>query len=116
MVKINTRNKMYDTNSKIKKFLVEKGFENLYLFPHMRHIKDWIVDEIGFDAIGWKKGDKRIWLFQFKTNELCPPKIREKFKSLSEKYNCIPVWITVFDKRKLTPTHSEVIECYPKIE
>ena len=105
---------MYETNLKTKKFLFERGFENIYLFPHMRHMKDWVVNEVGFDAIGWRKGDKRIWLFQFKTNELCPPLIRKKFEEISMKYECVPVWITVFDKKKLTKTHPKTIECYPK--
>lgn len=110
---INTKNKMYDTNAKIKKYLKEQGFTDLYLFPHSRFMKDYHLDDCEFDAIGWKqegKTKKQCWVFQFKTNEWCPKKQKELYKKLNKKYNCIPCWITVFDKKRLTKTHPNQIE------
>ncbi len=91
---------MYATNTKIKKYLIAEGFKNLYFFPHLRFMKDWIVDEVGFDAIGYKEGDKRLWMFQFKTNSICPKKIKILYKKIEKKYSCVACWITLFTKKK----------------
>ena len=95
---MNNRQKMYRTNAYIKKKLIEMDYKFIYLFPHLRFMKDYILDENEFDAIGWKKGDKRIHLFQFKTNKACPKKVMKKYKELSEKYYCIPCWVSYFNK------------------
>lgn len=96
--KINTRNKMYRTNAKIKKYLEENGFSHLYLFPHMRFMKDYHLRGADFDGFGWRKGDKRIYFFQFKTNKKCPKKVLEIYKSLSKVYNIVPCWISYLEK------------------
>jgi hypothetical protein len=85
---------MYETNSAIKKYLKEKGFHSLYLFPHLRFMKDYIFEDLGFDAMGWKNEDKRVYLFQFKTNEKPTQKILELYRAVAEKYSCVCVWIT----------------------
>jgi hypothetical protein len=95
---MNTRLKMYETNSFIKKELIKQGFHNLYLFPHLRFIKDYIFEDVGFDAIGWKADDKRIYLMQFKTNEKPSKKMLEKFKAINEKYSCVCLWATKIKK------------------
>ncbi|NOZ47383.1 MAG: hypothetical protein GXO79_11465 [Chlorobi bacterium] len=109
---MNNRQKMYATNTKIKKYLEKEGFINLYFFPHLRFQKDWIVDDMGFDAIGYKKNDKRLWLFQFKTNTGCSKKTLEIYKKLSIKYNCVPCWITIWSKKKRTKTHPNELEVW----
>ena len=108
---------MQTSNNKIKKFLIERGFTDLYFFPHSRFLKDYHCGNCEFDAIGWKQipGNsslKVIYLFQFKTNMPCPKKYFEKYTKLYEKYNCIPCWITVFDKRKLSNKHPSEIEVW----
>ena len=115
--KINTRSKMHDSNKKIKKFLIERGFTDLYLFPHSRHLKDYHCGDCEFDAIAWKRvprsfPSKVIYLFQFKTNKSCPKKQLEKYKKLNKEYLCVPCWITVFDKRKLSKKHPSQIEVW----
>ncbi len=92
---MNNRQKMYATNSKIKKYLLKEGFTNLYLFPHLRFMKDWIVDDVGFDAIAFKPNNKKIWLFQFKTNCAISKKNKKIYSIIKQKYNCIPCWINV---------------------
>ena len=88
---MNTRKKMYRTNTEIRKFLIEKGFHSLFLFPHLRYIKDYQFEGYGFDAIGWK--GKIIYLFQFKTN--CKPtkKTLEDYKIIEKKYYVKLRWI-----------------------
>jgi hypothetical protein len=107
---VNSMNKMYDTNSKIKNFLEKKGVTNLYMFPHSRFSKDYIIDEVGFDAIGTL--GTSIIFFQFKTNEVCPKKILLQYKELMSTYSCIMCWVTKFDKKKLTKKHSNEIEVF----
>lgn len=83
---------MYETNSIIKKELARLGFHQLFLFPHLRFMKDYNFEGQGFDALGWMKDDKRIWLFQFKTNCKIPAKVLEEYKKIDNKYNCVCCW------------------------
>lgn len=96
---MNNRKRMYLTNGKIKKYLFEQGFHSLYLFPHLRHIKDYILDGQGFDAIGWKSNEKRLFLFQFKTNEKPSKATLEEYHIINKKYYVNCVWIN-YVKRK----------------
>lgn len=91
---MSNRQKMYYTNSHIKKALVSYGFKHLYLFPHLRFIKDYYIEECGFDAIGWKEGEKELWLFQFKTGVNPLKSEIERYKALEVKYACKCAWIT----------------------
>ncbi len=93
---VSTREKMYESNAFIKKFLVQNGFKNLYLFPHLRFMKDYVFEDLAFDAIGWKEGEQFIYLFQFKTNEKPSKKILEAYRQCERKYLCKLRWITKF--------------------
>jgi hypothetical protein len=106
---------MYNVNAKIKTCLVERGFTDLYLFPHFRYMKDYIVSGMGFDAIGWMKNefnidDKQLYLFQFKGNLPCSKKTLVEYKKLAKKYNAVFCWVTFFNKNKLTKSHPCQIE------
>lgn len=96
---VNTRNKMYDTNAKIREYLKSQGFHSLYFFPHTRFLKDYCFEDCGFDALGWKDDDKHLWLFQCKTNMPCPKSELERYEKIKKKYFCKPCWISVFDSR-----------------
>lgn len=100
MPRVNTRAKMHRTNKKIKDYLVERGFEYMYLFPHMRFMKDYHLRGADFDAFGWKKGDKRIHFFQFKTNQKCPKKMLRVYTRLMRAYNIVPCWISYMENTK----------------
>lgn len=92
---------MQTTNKLIKKKLIELGFANFYTFPHSRFLKDYHFAGCEFDAIGWKKkGDKRIYLFQFKTNKICSKNQLKLYKEIEKKYYCRCVWISRFNKTK----------------
>ena len=96
---MNTRQKMYRTNNSIKKKLKEKGFHSLYLFPHLRHMKDYIFEDMGFDAIGWKKGEKILYLFQFKTNKKASKKVLNKYRKINKKYYVKCLWVNKPDRK-----------------
>ena len=91
---MNTRNKMYRTNSEIKKHLYSLGFNQLYLFPHSRFMKDYHFQGQGFDAMGFKEGEKGIYLFQFKTNKKPSKQTLLDYKKISEEFYVKCMWIT----------------------
>jgi len=95
---MNNRQKMYQTNSKIKKHLLKLGFIHIYNFPHMRFSKDYVLEGQGFDALGFKENDKHIYFFQFKTN--CKPskKTLAEYKLLEQKYYIKCLWVNCVKK------------------
>ena len=95
---VNNRQKMYETNAAIRKELIKLGFHSIYSFPHLRFIKDYILENEGFDAMGWKNDDKRLYLFQFKTNQKPSKKVLEDYKKISDKYYCVCIWATKIKK------------------
>ncbi len=98
---MNNRNKMYRTNAKIKQYLIKQGFHSIYLFPHLRFIKDYHLDDLGFDAIGFKAGCKKVYLMQFKTQQKPSKSILQRFKELDEKYYIRCLWVTKFNRGKV---------------
>jgi len=90
---MNTRQRMYKTNSKIKKYLLELGFIHIYLFPHLRFCKDYILENQGFDALGFKIGDKRVYFFQFKTNKKPNKQTLKEYAMLEEEYFIKCLWV-----------------------
>lgn len=95
---MNNRQRMYRTNSLIKKYLKSRNFIHIYLFPHLRFSKDYHIENSNFDAMGFKKEDKHVYLFQFKTN--CKPskKILNEYKLLEEKYHIRCIWANKIKK------------------
>jgi len=98
---MNTRQKMYRTNMKIKSHLYNIGFHSLYLFPHLRHMKDYFFENYGFDAIGWKKGEKTLYLFQFKSNTRPPKKTLRDYKKIEKRYFVKCVWVNKPDRKSV---------------
>ena len=96
-----TRQKMYNTNTRIRKFLVEAGFIYLYFCPHLRFQKDYYFKGQPFDAIGWKKGEKKIYLFQFTTKRKPSKKILATYKKLEKEYYVKLRWVTRFKGNKI---------------
>lgn len=96
---MNTRTKMYRTNAKIKELLLKNGFHSIYLFPHLRYLKDYIFEKQGFDALGWKKGERTLYLFQFKTNRKPTKNVLKKYREINKKYNVRCLWINKQDKK-----------------
>lgn len=90
---MNNRQKMHFANSMVRKKLKEYEFEHFYFFPHLRWMKDWTFDGCGFDMVGWKRGRKRICLFQIKTNCKMPKKELEKYYIIEQKYYCKCFWV-----------------------
>jgi len=107
---MNNRQKMYQTNSKIRKVLIKNGFEFLYFFPHLRFQKDYYLDGSDFDALGFKKGEKNIYFMQFKTNCKVPKKELLNYLKIENKYNCKCLWINYIKKEGVFLYNSE----YPK--
>lgn len=88
---MNNRQRMYETNSKAKKYLLREGFEDIYFFPHLRFMKDYNFGNQKFDGLGFK--DKIIWFFQIKTNEKPSKNVLVDYKKLEEQSYCKFIWL-----------------------
>lgn len=98
---VNTRTKMYTTNSHIRKFLIAQGFKNFYNFPHSRFLKDYHLEGQGFDALAWRDGEKNISLFQFKSNLKPSKSTLEEYSKIENKYSVKCYWVTKFDRKNV---------------
>ncbi len=96
---MNPRQKMYYSNRKIKDWLTKEGFHSLYLFPHLRHLKDYIFEGQGFDAIGWKTTEKTLFLFQFKTNRKPSKAILKEYQIINKKYYVKCLWLNYVSRK-----------------
>jgi hypothetical protein len=89
--------KMYNTNTKIKKYLRDLQYEFIFHFPHSRFSKDYVVMECGFDAIAWKDGVP--WLLQFKTNKKVSQAELERYKKIEEHLHVKCAWINRINRK-----------------
>jgi hypothetical protein len=94
---MNNIQRMYESNSKVRKWLVKNKFNDLHFFPHTRFSKDVHFNGLSFDGC-CSLGDKFI-LFQVKTNTKPTKEIQIKMKDVSEKSGVILIWFNVV-KRK----------------
>ena len=96
---VNNYAKMRRSNSKVREWLVEKGYENITFFPHTRWFKDIHIDDFKFDGIATK--NSRIILFQVKSNKNPSKKILKGYNKLVREYcvNCI--WFNVVDRKDM---------------
>jgi hypothetical protein len=90
---MNNRQKMNYTNSRIKNYLYSEGYHSLYLFPHLRYLKDYIFEGQGFDAMGWKTNEKMVFYFQFKTNKKPSKAVLKEYKIIGKKFHAKCLWI-----------------------
>ncbi len=95
--RINNRSKMHRTNSKIRQYLIKEGYTQLYLFPHSRFSKDYIIDGIGFDGICTK--DNKIVFFQCKSNSKPSKKLLLDYKKLEKKYEIRCLFLSYFNRK-----------------
>lgn len=99
---VNTRQKMYTANSKIRKFMEMNGFTNIDFFPHTRHHKDIHIDEEDFDGIATK--DDEVVLFQCKTNRKQTKQSQEAYKDFYKKYKVRAYWFNYVPREGVTQT------------
>lgn len=98
---MNNRQRMYRTNSLIKKYLKSRNFIHIYLFPHLRFSKDYHIENSNFDAMGFKENDTHIYFFQFKTNKKPTDKELQEYKQLESRFNIKCIWITISKKEMI---------------
>jgi len=98
---MNTMQKMRRSNMKARKKLTELGFTNIQMFPHTRWSKDIHLEEIGFDGFCYhnKGKDRRICLFQVKSNQKPSKAVLRVLYNLSDAYSCICLWINCPDRK-----------------
>ena len=90
---MNTRERMYETNGKARKWLKENKFVDVHLFPHNRFCKDVHFQGLSFD--GCASLEKRFVLFQIKTNEKPSKKIQEQMAIASKESSVVLIWMSI---------------------
>ena len=91
--------KMYRTNAKVRKWLVENGYSDINFFPHTRFIKDIHFQGEGFDGLA-SKGTVLV-LFQCKSNCRATKKTMEEYKTISNKFGIHCLWFNSIDRKEL---------------
>ena len=91
--------KMYRTNAKVKKWLIENGYSDINFFPHTRFIKDIHFQGEGFDGLA-SKGTVLV-LFQCKSNCRATKKTMEEYKTISNKFGIHCLWFNSIDRKEL---------------
>lgn len=98
---MNNRERMRESNYKVRKWLTENNYKDIHFFPHTRYSKDVHFQGMAFD--GCCSFGKRFVLFQTKTN--CKPTRKEQSQMLSilEECGIIPLWFDVVKKIGVVP-------------
>jgi hypothetical protein len=96
---MSNRTKMYDTNSKARKWLVENGFTEIHFFPHTRFSKDAYFKGLGWDGLATY--GHRLALFQTKTNCACTKKVQEQMRIAAGESGVILIWINKIKRKGL---------------
>ena len=96
---MNNRERMYQSNIKARKWLIDNNFKDIHLFPHTRFSLDVHFQGLSFD--GCASFGKRFVLFQIKTN--CKPtkKVQEQMKIVSKESNIIILWYNVILRKPI---------------
>ena len=100
---INNMTKMKNTNVKVRRWLKENGYCNLYAFPHSRFSKDYHINykniTADFDGIATK--DNNIVFYQSKSNCKAPKKTLKDYKALESIFGIKCLWFNAQDRKKL---------------
>ena len=104
---MNTRSKMRRSNQKAIEYLLERGYEAVYLQQHLRwdtitYFKDGTKlkskDMLGlFDGIALKDG--KIWFLQISTNRFHP---KQPYVDFSNRYKANIILINVKDRKGIS--------------
>lgn len=87
---MNNRKKMYRANHLVRRWLNEKGYRDIFLFPHTRFFKDIHFRGMSFDGLATTKQGK-LALFQIKTNRNPSKPIINKMKELGKELRDIEI-------------------------
>jgi len=90
---MNTRQKMYRSNTIARKWLQENNYKDVHFFPHTRFNKDIHFQGLAFD--GCASYGKQFVLFQVKTNVKCPKKIQIQMSQAEKSSGVKMLWINV---------------------
>jgi len=82
---------MHYTNGRVKKYLIEHGWTNIYLCPHLRGQKDYHIEECGFDGFALKNG--KVYFFQIKTNMKISKKELARYIEIEKNYDLKCLWL-----------------------
>ena len=100
---MNTRSKMQRTNCKVRAWLTENGYRNIYFFPHSRYSKDYHISHknIIADFDGMAVCENRIVFFQCKTNRKATKKSLKEYQAIELVFGVEAIWFNAIDKKDL---------------
>jgi hypothetical protein len=98
---MNTRQKMYQSNAKIRKWMIHYGIKDIFLVPHTRHSKDFYIGGQPFDGLATYK--HKLIIFQNKTNKKPSKKLLAEYRRISQWYG---IGVFYFNVQK------GIVECY----
>lgn len=98
---MNNRERMRESNGKVRQWLVDHHFTEIHFFPHTMYSKDVYFLDMGFD--GCCSYNKEFVLFQVKTN--CKPLKREQSKMfcIFNETGVTPLWFDVVKRIGVVP-------------
>lgn len=88
---------MHYSNSKVRKYLESNKFKDIYFFPHGRFARGYRNKDLEFDGICSK--DKKLVLFQVKSNYKISKKLLKQYKKLSKEFGILCLWFDVVNRR-----------------
>lgn len=93
---MNNRRKSYETNGKVRKYLFNNNYTNIFFFPHLRFQKDYNLEGLSFDGICTR--NNKINLIQIKTNVKPTKKLIESYRNVAKKYGINCLYISLIKK------------------
>jgi hypothetical protein len=103
---MSTISKMHNSNRKVRKWLEENNYKEIYFFPHGRFAKGYRNEGMEFDGL-CSKGNK-IVLFQVKSNKKISKELAKRYKEMSKKFGIICLWFNVRTRKKMEIYNEEM--------
>ena len=94
--------KMSRSNVKAKRWMINNGYKNIFLFPHTRWSKDAhiISGDISAEFDGIATRENNIVFFQIKSNCRATKKMLRDYKTLEAVFGIECLWINAVDRQK----------------
>jgi len=100
---VNTHSKMLRGNTKIRKWLTNNGYTNIFFFIHNRVAKGYLAGGYEFDGMCYDNEKPRLVLFQCKASKKkykLPKKTLIAYKQISSEIGVRCLWFNAVDRQK----------------
>lgn len=100
-MRINNYSKMRRSNVKAREYLIDNLYTDIHFFPHTRFIKGYVLAKQEFDGICFDSNNRKMTLFQIKSNKNIPKETEIDYLRIAKYYNIKCLWINVRDREKI---------------